>query len=185
MVLLKSIKTLGKGDPAPHFSLVNVDDERVDLDNFKGKVVVVIFMCNHCPYVKAKNAEIAAINKEYKDKGVVVVGINSNDPNYDPEDDFEHMKEVAKKLNLDYYLVDESQEVAKAYGATCTPDPFVFDVEHKLVFHGRINDEMEPGQPVTENTLREVLDKVIAGEAVDEWFVPSMGCSIKWKSGAE
>ena len=91
------------------------------------------------------------------------------------------MKELAREKGYQYYLVDETQDVAKKYGATCTPDPFVFDKEHKLVYHGRINNQMEPSDEVTENTMREVLDKVLAGEEVEDWFVPSQGCSIKWK----
>ena len=182
MVLLKSdARKLKKGDKAPDFSLKNVDGSMVSLSDFEGKIVVVIFMCNHCPYVKPKMDEIAAIQNDYMDNGAVVIGINSNDPSNYPEDDFENMKKLAAEKGYKYYLVDETQEVAVAYGATCTPDPFVFDKEHKLVYHGRINDQMGPDDEVTENTMRNVLDKVLAGEEVEEWFVPSQGCSIKWK----
>lgn len=182
MVLLESdCKRLNKGYPAPDFSLKNIDGKTYSLDDFKGKALAIIFMCNHCPYVKPKMDEIAAIQNDYKNKDVVVIGICSNDPEEYPEDDFEHMQAIAKEKGYEFYLVDETQEVAKAYGATCTPDPFVFDKEHKLVYHGRINNAMEPSDEVTKNNLREVLDKVLAGEEVEEWFVPSIGCSIKWK----
>ena len=182
MVLLKSkAQTLKQGDSAPDFTLVNVDDSGISLSDFSGKIVVIIFMCNHCPYVKPKLNEIISIQNDYVNKGVVVIGINSNDPTNYPEDDYEHMQSLAKDLGFKYYLLDETQEVARVYGATCTPDPFVFDKEHKLVFHGRINNQMEPSDEVTENTMRDVLDKVLAKEKVEEWFVPSMGCSIKWK----
>ena len=182
MVLLESdAKTLQPGSAAPQFTLKNIDEEMVSLKDFEGFVTVIIFMCNHCPYVIPKLEEIANMQNEYASKGVVVVCINSNDPTNYPEDDFEHMQHVAVKMGYNFYLLDDSQEVARAYGATCTPDPFVFDKEHKLVYHGRINDQMEPQDPVTEKTMRTVLDKVLRGEKVEEWFVPSIGCSIKWK----
>ena len=179
MVLLKSGEQLKQGASAPEFSLKNIDDSTVGLSDLKGKPMVIIFMCNHCPYVKPKMQEIADLGKDYPD--VAVIGINANDPGDYPEDDFPHMQEVAKQFGFKYYLVDETQEVAKNYGATCTPDPFVFDKDHKLVFHGRINDSMEPGQPVNEKTMRNVLDNLLAGKEITDWFVPSMGCSIKWK----
>ena len=182
MVLLKSdAKRLQKGYPAPGFSLKNVDGDTVSLRDFEGKTVVIIFMCNHCPYVKPKFEEIAAIQNDYADKEVAVIGINANDPDEYPEDDLEHMQAIAKEHGYKYYLVDETQEVAKAYGATCTPDPFIFDKDHKLVYHGRINDALDLGDPVTKQDMREVLDKVTADQEVEDWFVPSIGCSIKWK----
>ena len=180
MVLLKSITKLNKGESAPDFSLENIDDTVTNLSDFKGKAVVIIFMCNHCPYDKPKLQEIADIDNDYED--VVVIGINSNDPTNYEEDNFENMKIIAKQFGYKHYLVDETQEVAKSYGATCTPDPFIFDKDHKLVFHGRINDSMEPTDPITEKTMRNVLDKLLAGEEITEWFLPSLGCSIKWKN---
>ena len=181
MVLLKSGEKLEQGDKAPHFVLKNVDGNKVNSEQFKGKIMVVIFMCNHCPYVKPKMKEIAQIQNDYRSKDVVVVCINSNDPNYDPEDDFEHMQEAAKQFGYDYYLVDDTQQTAKAYGAVCTPDPFIFDKEHKLIYHGRIDNAMNPNDIPTQNDMRIVLNKMLKGEKVEEWFVPSMGCSIKWK----
>ncbi len=184
MVLLQSeTKELQKGDSAPAFNLKNIDGKMVRLDQFEGKIVVVIFMCNHCPYVKLKMQEIAQLQNEYAAKGVVIIGINANDPTNYPDDDFSHMQAVAKQFGYRYYLVDEIQDIARAYGAVCTPDPFVFDTDHKLVYHGRINDAMQPTDKPTKHDLREVLDLVIAGKPVKDWFVPSMGCSIKWKMG--
>ena len=182
MVLLQSdMYTLKKGSKAPDFSLKNVDRTLVSLNDLKGKALVIIFMCNHCPYVKPKMQEIADMQKKYAPTGVVDVCISSNDVNYVEEDSFEHMQELAKKFGYKYYLYDESQDVARSYGATCTPDPFVFDKDHKLVYHGRINDAMNPDDKAKEHTLQLVLDKMISGQKVDPWFVYSQGCSIKWK----
>ena len=182
MALLKSdAKRLKRGDKAPHFSLKNIDGKLVSPNQFKDKILVVIFMCNHCPHVKAKMDEIAAIQRDYENKGVVLIGINSNDSIKYPDDDFTHMQELAKLKGYKYYLIDEAQNAAKTYGATCTPDPFVFDKDHKLMYHGRINNQMEPTDKVTEHTLRIVLGNVLKNEKVEDWFVPSMGCSIKWR----
>ena len=181
MSLLKSDPdALEQGASAPEFSLMNtVTGSTVNLSDFSGKAVVVIFMCNHCPFVIPKFEEIASLQNEFSD--VAVVCINSNSPDIVPEDGPEDMKRVAAEHGYQYYLFDESQDVAKAYGAVCTPDPFVFDKDHKLVFHGRINDAMNPDSVAEQHDLREVLSKVVAGEAVEHWFEPSQGCSIKWK----
>ena len=183
MALLKSnIDALPRGGEAPDFSLLNVDESTVSLKDFKGKAAVIIFMCNHCPYVKPKMSEIAAIQEDYADKEIAMICINSNDPDYDSEDSFDNMKFVASQKGYKYYLFDETQDVARAYGAVCTPDPFVFDKEHRLVFHGRINNAMSPEDKADKHDLREVLDKLVAGEEITGWFEPSMGCSIKWRS---
>ena len=182
MVLLKSdAKRLQQGYSAPDFSLMNIDGNTISLTDFKGKIAVIIFMCNHCPYVKPKMDEIASIQNDYADKNVVVIGINSNDPGYDPEDSLENMKQVAEEKGYKYYLVDKTQEIAKSFGATCTPDPFVFNKDNKLVYHGRINNAMEPHDTPTKHDMRKVLDNLLVGQQIEEWFVPSIGCSIKWK----
>ena len=182
MVLLESDpKTLKKGALAPDFCLKNVDGKLVSLKDFKDKPVVVIFMCNHCPYVKPKMEEIAKLQDDFETKGVVVLCVNSNDPTDFPEDDFENMKILAEDFGYKYYLVDETQEVAKSYGATCTPDPFVFNSAHRLIYHGRINDAMQPDDKPKRHDLREVLNKLTSHAEIEEWFVPSIGCSIKWK----
>ncbi|MBI2547879.1 thioredoxin family protein [Candidatus Woesearchaeota archaeon] len=182
MALLKSNqKALQPGTPAPEFSLKNVDGSVVSLEDFRGNPVVVIFMCNHCPYVIPKMDEIAALQRDYAKKGVVIIGINANDPAQYPEDDFIQMQRIAKKKGYLYYLFDETQEVAKAYGAVCTPDPYVFDKNHTLIYHGRINDALTPDAKPTKHDLREVLDAYLTGKLIKEWFKPSMGCSIKWR----
>ncbi len=182
MVLTKSdCKTLNKGDVAPDFSLKNVDGSMFSLSSLRGNPIVIIFMCNHCPYVKPKMDEISAIQRDYRSKGVAVVCINSNDTTNYPEDGFENMQKLAQEKGYQFYLLDETQEVAVAYGATCTPDPFVFDSEHRLVYHGRINNAMEPSDKPTKHDMREVLDNMLAGKEVKDWFRPSMGCNIKWK----
>lgn len=181
MALLQSEKAkLQPGDTAPEFSLKNIDGQTVSLSQFKGKPVAIIFMCNHCPYVIPKMEEIGQLATEFEGKAVII-GINPNGPDFDPSESFENMQKVAQQFGYKYYLVDETQEIAKAYDAVCTPDPFVFDADHKLVYHGRINDAMSPGAKVTKHDLREVLNKVIADEKVEDWFVPSQGCSIKWR----
>jgi len=179
MTLLKSDQEkLQKGDNMPSFSLLNVDGETVSSEDFSDKAVLVIFMCNHCPYVKPKMEYISKL-QDYK--GVAVICINSNDAEYVEEDDYEHMQQVAEKQGLMYYLYDESQDVAKAFGAVCTPDPFLFDSKHKLVFHGRLDDAMNPGDVVTEETMKQTIDAMLTGETIEHWFNPSIGCSIKWK----
>src|SRR3989338_5102533 len=186
MVLTKSAQKLKRGDQAPNFKLQGIDlpaqagGNTYSLADFAGKEgLLIIFMCNHCPYVKAKIEAIIELYKKYGDN-IGVIGINSNDPAY-PGEGMENMKAFAKERSIEFpYVLDDTQEVARAYGATCTPDPFLFDKEHKLVFHGRINDEMEPGDPVSEHTMADVIEKLLGGEEIGDEFKPSMGCSIKW-----
>jgi len=137
MALTQSFQKLNNGDKAPDFSLQGTDGKTYSLADFKDKEsLLIVFMCNHCPYVKAKIGAIVQLHEKYKDK-VAVVGINSNDPGYEGEG-MENMKGFARERNIGFpYLFDDTQKVARAYGATCTPDPFLFDKEQKLVFHGR------------------------------------------------
>ena len=184
MVLTQSFQKLNNGDKAPDFppagGLRGVDGKTYSLADFSNKEgLLIVFMCNHCPYVKAKIGAVVQLHEKYKDK-VAVVGINSNDPHYEGEG-MENMKAFAKERNMKFpYVLDHTQEVARAYGATCTPDPFLFDKEQKLVFHGRIDDALEPGQEVTERTMDENIQKLLQGEEIGGSFRPSMGCSIKW-----
>lgn len=182
MVLLESEIKLNKGDKAPDFELLGIDDKKHAFEDYKKyDGILVIFMCNHCPYVKAKIDAIKEIHKKYGNK-IAVVGINSNDPTNYPDDNFENMKKVAAERGLEFdYLVDDTQEVAKRYGATCTPDPFLFDKEGKLVFHGRIDNAMSPEDTPTEKTMIKNIEKLLAGEDIEKDFEPSRGCSIKWK----
>ena len=182
MVLLESQVKLKTGDKAPDFKLLGVDDKKHSLDDYKNyEGLLVLFICNHCPYVKAKVEAIKEIHEKFKDK-VALVGINSNDPTNYPDDSFENMKNIAKEKGLKFdYLVDETQEIAKKYGAICTPDPFLFNKERRLVFHGRIDNAMKPEDTATEKTMINNIKKLLGGEKIEKDFDPSIGCSIKWK----
>jgi len=182
MVLLESKITLKTGDSAPDFSLKGIDDEIHSLESYtKNKGLLVIFMCNHCPYVKAKIDAIKQIHEKFNEN-IAVVGINSNDSIEYPDDSFENMKKIANENGMKFdYLVDDKQDVAKRYGAVCTPDPFLFDEDRKLIFHGRIDNAMNPDATVTENIMQNNLKKFLAGEKIEKDFDPSIGCSIKWK----
>jgi len=182
MVLLESKITLKTGDGAPDFSLKGIDDEIHSLESYaKNKGLLVIFMCNHCPYVKAKIDAIKQIHEKFNEN-IAVVGINSNDSIEYPDDSFENMKKIANGNGMKFdYLVDDKQDVAKMYGAVCTPDPFLFDEDRKLIFHGRIDNAMNPDATATENIMQNNLKKFLTGEKIEKDFDPSIGCSIKWK----
>ena len=147
MVLLESKITLKTGDSAPDFSLKGIDDEIHSLESYaKNKGLLVIFMCNHCPYVKAKVDAMKQIHEKFNEN-IAMVGINSNDSIEYPDDSFENMKKIANENGMKFdYLVDDKQDVAKMYGAVCTPDPFLFDEDRKLIFHGRIDNAMNPDE---------------------------------------
>jgi peroxiredoxin len=177
---------LALGAPAPSFSLSDTAGETVCLDDFKGTTgLLVVFLCNHCPYVRHVQHELAAIGREYGPKGIAMVGINANDAAAFPQDSFERMAEEAARAGYSFpYLYDASQEVAKAYRAACTPDIFLFDRDRRLVYRGQL-DGARPGKeiPVTGRDLRQALEALLAGEPVSEVQRPSMGCNIKWKPG--
>ncbi len=188
MVQMESEDTLEQGDVAPAFELQGTDGATYTLDSFADNdALLVVFTCNHCPYAVAKFDALNAIAADYDD--VAVVGINPNDAEQYPEDDYETMVEYVEdgRVAYDAYLRDESQEIAAAYGATCTPDPFLFarhDGEWHLKYHGRLDDALNPddepsGEPGFE--MRAIIDDVLAGETIDAEFKPSRGCSIKWK----
>ncbi|MCB9282543.1 MAG: thioredoxin family protein [Lewinellaceae bacterium] len=176
---------LDLGTKAPDFSLPDtVSGRTVSLKDVKtDKGLVVIFLCNHCPYVIHVNPEIVRLSKEYLAKGIGFVGISSNDAEKYPEDAPEKMKEVAQKLGYPFpYLYDESQEVARVYDAACTPDFYVFDKDLVLVYRGRLDDSRPKNDnPLTGKDLRAALDAVLAGQPVSEVQYPSGGCNIKWK----
>jgi len=182
MVLLESKVSLQTGDMAPDFELLGIDDKQHSLSNYKDyKGLLVIFICNHCPYVKTKIDAIKEIHEKFKDR-IALVGINSNDSTEYPDDSFENMKIIAQEKEIKFdYLVDDDQEIAKRYGAVCTPDPFLFDSERKLVFHGRIDNAMKPEDTATEKTMIDNIQKFLDGEKIEKDFDPSIGCSIKWK----
>jgi peroxiredoxin len=176
------------GTKAPAFKLRNVDGQMVSLDDFKSApALLVIFMCNHCPFVKHVAAGLAQLAREYQAKGVAVVGISSNNPATHPADSPEQMVHEAENRGYTFpYLFDETQEVAKAYQAACTPDFYVFDKEQKLVYRGQMDDSRpDSGIPVTGRDLRAALDATLAGKPVVEKQKPSIGCNIKWRAGNE
>lgn len=174
------------GTSAQDFSLPDTEGNIVSLADFKGApALLVIFMCNHCPFVKHILNELVELIKEYQSKKISVVGINSNDVVNYPEDSPEKMANVATEAGFTFpYLHDETQEVAKAYNAACTPDFFLFDKEMKLVYRGQMDDS-RPGNniPVTGVDLTAAIDDVLAGSEVNAEQKPSIGCNIKWKQG--
>lgn len=175
---------LALGTRAPSFRLPDPSGKFISSDDFAGaSVLLVVFMCNHCPYVKHVQARFAAMAKEYQARGVAVVGINSNDVENYPEDRPEKMAEEIKSAGYTFpYLYDESQEVARAYRAACTPDFFLFDRDRRLAYRGQFDDSRpKNGLPVTGAALRAALDTLLAGGAVSPNQKPSVGCSIKWK----
>jgi peroxiredoxin len=182
MVLLESQVKLKAGDSAPDFDLLGIDDKKHNLSEYKKyQGILIIFMCNHCPYVKAKFEAFNELNEKFGDK-IAIVGINSNYSTDYPEDSFENMKKTAKEKGLKFdYLVDETQEIAKKYGGMCTPDPYLFNKEGNLVFHGRIDNAMKPDDTATEKTMIINIEKMLSNEKIEPDFDPSIGCSIKWK----
>lgn len=176
------------GTPAPDFSLVNIDGRIVARDDFRdAPALLVIFMCNHCPYVKHVGDALAQLAAEYQQRDVAIVGINSNDASGYPQDSPEQMIHEAEARGYTFpYLYDETQEVAKAYRAACTPDFFVFDADRRLAYRGQMDDSRpDSGIPVTGADLRAALDAVLTGDRVPEPQKPSLGCNIKWKPGNE
>jgi peroxiredoxin len=187
MVLTPSTM-LPLGTKAPDFSLPNIDGRTVSLKDFKNApAVLMIFMCNHCPYVKHVADGLARLAKEYQGKGVAVVGISSNYVGTHPADSPEQMVHEAEERGYTFpYLYDETQAVAKAYRAACTPDFYVFDKDQRLAYRGQM-DSSRPGNgmPVTGADLRAALDAVLSSRPVSERQTPSIGCNIKWKPGNE
>ncbi|MBK5282955.1 MAG: thioredoxin family protein [Nitrospiraceae bacterium] len=173
------------GTPAPAFALRDVvSGQHYSLGSFNGKAaLLVMFICRHCPYVVHVEQEIAKIGRDYTDRGLGIIGISSNDPVQYPDDAPPRLKEMAERLGFTFpFCFDETQDVAMAYGAACTPDFYLFDRERWLVYRGQLDDS-RPGsnQPVTGRDLRAAIDAVLAGMPVDGNQKASVGCSIKWK----
>lgn len=173
------------GTKAPDFVLPDtVSGTELSLENIKGEIATVImFICNHCPFVKHVNEELVKLANDYKSKGIGFVAINSNDVINHPDDSPVLMTEVAKQLKYPFpYLYDESQETAKGYEAACTPDFFIYDKDLQLVYRGQL-DNSRPGNeiPVTGKDIRQALDSLISNEPVPQEQRPSIGCNIKWK----
>jgi peroxiredoxin len=186
--MVKTASTmLSLGTTAPAFSLPNVDGSVVSLSEFAGQPLLVIFMCNHCPFVIHIRSELQKFGVEYQAKGLGIVGISSNDATAYPQDGPEQMRREAHSAGYTFpYLFDETQEVAKAYKAACTPDFFLFDADHSLVYRGQF-DSSRPGNglPVTGLDLRTACDAILAGTAVPDQQRASIGCNIKWRPGQE
>lgn len=178
---------LDLGTEAPNFSLPDtVSDRTVSISDFEGKrALLVMFICRHCPYVQHVKQELAKIGRDYADKDVGIVAVSSNDAVNYPEDSPEKLKSMAQEWRWTYPVCyDESQEVAKAYSAACTPDFFLFDRSRKLVYRGQLDDSRpENGKPVNGADLRAAMDAVLADGPVRGKQKPSMGCNIKWKKG--
>jgi peroxiredoxin len=171
---------------APYFRLPDPSGRWTSIDDFKdAPVLLLAFICNHCPFVKHVRPHFARLAREYQGRGVAVVGISSNDVAAYPEDSPQKMAEEIKVAGYTFpYLFDDTQEVAKAYRAACTPDFYVFDRERRLVYRGQMDDSRPTnGRPVTGDNLRAALDAVLQGEAVSSDQRPSVGCNIKWKPG--
>lgn len=187
--MVKTASTMRQlGTPAPEFSLINVDGQTVSLSDFKGQPgLLVIFMCNHCPFVKHVAPELARLAMDYMPRGIAVVGINSNDTGTHPEDSPEQMVHEAEQRGYAFpYLFDEDQEVAKAYQAACTPDFFLFDKEQKLYYRGQLDPSRPKSGAIADGRdLRAALDALLAGKPAPEKQIPSLGCNIKWKPGQE
>src|SRR5579864_8660003 len=175
------------GTKAPQFRLPDPQGKWVSSEDFPGApALLVAFICNHCPFVKHIRPALAELGKEYQARGIAVVAINSNDVVAYPDDSPEKMAEEIKAAGYTFpYLYDESQAVAKAYQAVCTPDFFLFDRDHRLVYRGQFDDTRpNSGRDATGADLRSALDSVLAGRAVSTDQKPSTGCGIKWKEGS-
>lgn len=174
------------GTSAPAFALPDTTGKIVSIEDFQGaKALLVMFICNHCPFVKLVRDELSALGREYQPKGVAVVAIMSNDADNYPADRPEKMAEEVVSAGYTFpYLYDATQETAKAYHAACTPDFFLFDADRKLAYRGQIDDARPGnGKPVTGADLRAAIDAVLAGQPVSSEQHPSIGCNIKWKAG--
>lgn len=193
MAMTPSTMRLPLGAPAPDFRLRDGAGRAVALADFTGsKALVVMFICNHCPFVKHVRAELARLGREYQPRGVAVVAVNSNDFEMYPDDSPEKMVIEARDAGYTFpYLFDTDQSVAKAYSAACTPDFFLFDGEHRLVYRGQLDDSRPPTKsngntiPVTGADLRAAIEAVLVGKPVHAGQKPSIGCNIKWKPGNE
>lgn len=171
------------GTPASDFNLSGTDNKAYSLESFKDKkVLVVIFMCNHCPYVKAILRRLINLQNEYAERSVQLVGINVNDANNYPDDSPENMKVLAEKKQFPFpYLFDGTQESAKAYDAVCTPDIYVYGEERTLLYRGRVDDNWQHPDEITRHDLQDAISAILADQPVNDDQISSVGCSIKWK----
>ena len=172
------------GTVARDFELHGTDGKTYSLDSFTDKeIIVIIFMCNHCPYVKAVLGRLIDLQNEFSDREVQLIGINPNDANQYPDDSLDNMKIIAKEKGFSFpYLIDPNQKTAKQYDAVCTPDLYVYGKKRKLLYRGRIDDNWEYPEKVTKRDLKLALENILVGQLVENEQIPSMGCSIKWKT---
>jgi peroxiredoxin len=176
------------GTIAPDFRLPNIDGQMMSLDEIAtGKGLVVMFICNHCPFVKHVAPELVRLTKDYEARGIRFVGISSNDVAAYPADSPEMMKQEAAAQGYTFpYLFDETQQVAQAYRAACTPDFYIFDQDKRLVYRGQLDDSRPGnGKPLNGSDLRGALDQLLSGAELPADQRPSIGCNIKWKPGHE
>jgi peroxiredoxin len=173
------------GTKAPDFKLPDaVSGADMSLEQLKSdKATVIMFICNHCPYVKHVQQGLVELANDYISKGISFIAINSNDVANYPEDSPENMKRVAERLGYPFpYLFDETQQIARAYDAACTPDFYIFDADLKLIYRGQMDDSRPGnGKPVTGNDIRKALDQILEGNIISVDQIPSIGCNIKWK----
>jgi peroxiredoxin len=171
MVLTESNNVLKKGSPAPKFKLQATDEKEYSISDFPdAKLYLIVFMCNHCPYVQDQLHELNKLNEKYKSQGLVLIGINANESENYPEDSFENMQHMVSEGDIKFlYLHDPTQITAKDYGAVCTPDPFLFDKNKKLIFHSKVQD------------MKAAIEEYLEKGTITLEDRPSIGCSIKWK----
>ena len=170
------------GSKAPYFSLPDTDGNNLSIENFSKEILVVIFTCNHCPYAKAVEDRLIKLANKYNSK-VDFVLISSNDAENYPEDSPEKMAEQAESKSYPFpYLFDETQEIAKAYSAVCTPDIFLYNNDRELEYRGRLDDNWKEPEKVSREELKMAIEIVLKGEEIDFTQIPSMGCNIKWKN---
>lgn len=184
MTLINSNSTILKiNDPMPHFSLPATDGLIVDSSIIRDPVLCIVFTCNHCPYAQAVEGRLIDLAKDLDQEGAQFVLISSNDPSVSPEDSFENMKVRHSEKEYPFpYCFDETQNVAKSFGALCTPHCFVFDSARKLKYMGRVDDNWKEPEKVTEHNLRDAVRAILKGEEPPVHTQNAIGCSIKWKS---
>ncbi len=184
MVLIEdNSQVLKTGDTMPSFSLPSVDGSTVESHAIDAKVLCIVFTCNHCPFAKAIEPRLIALAKEFQNQNVSFVLISSNDPTDYPEDSFEEMKKRSEEKQYPFpYCYDESQQVAKDFGALCTPHCFLFDADRKLRYKGRVDDNWKDESAVTQRNLRDAIEALVQGKEPPATEVNAIGCSIKWRS---
>jgi len=175
------------GTKVPNFNLPDFNGKKYALYDFRDKPLLVMFICNHCPYVIHVREKLSELTRGYLSQGIAVVAINANDVKQYPDDSPRNMKKITEKYRFPFpYLFDETQDVAKAYRAACTPEFYLFDSDHLLVYRGQM-DGSRPGNkiPVTGNDLSSAINNLLVGKSISSDQIPSVGCNIKWKIGNE